>query len=89
MRKINFSTHFNHSLKRLARRKPELIPMIIEKILLFSRHFNHPSLSVHKLTGKLHNNWAFSIEYDLRIIFRYTDDGNIVFIDIGSHDEVY
>jgi addiction module RelE/StbE family toxin len=86
---INQSIHFNRSLKKWARKKPEIIPAIVEKILLFSIDKNTPSLALHKLSGTLKEHWAFSIEYNLRIIFRYTNDGNILFVDIGSHDEVY
>jgi len=35
------------------------------------------------------NMWSFSIEYDARVIFYFTNDGKAVFIDIGTHDEVY
>lgn len=89
MRTINFSTQFNHSLRKLSRKQPEIIAVLLEKVLLFNNEINHPSLKVHKLTGKLKEHWAFSIGYDLRIIFRYTNDGNILFIDIGPHDQVY
>ncbi|HAX78274.1 MAG TPA: hypothetical protein DCY88_21245 [Cyanobacteria bacterium UBA11372] len=47
------------------------------------------SLKTHKLSGKLKEFWSFSIEYDERILFYFTDDGKAVFVDIGSHDEVY
>lgn len=89
MTKISFSADFIRSLKKLSRKQPEAIPSLIEKILLFNNHINHPSLKLHKLSGNLKEHWAFSIDYDLRIIFRYTPDRNILFIDIGSHDEVY
>lgn len=89
MRTINFSLQFNHSLKKLARRQPEIIPVLFEKVLLFNNETNHPSLKLHKLSGKLKEHWSFSIEYNLRIIFRYTRDGNILFVDIGTHDQVY
>ncbi len=87
MRTINFSLQFNHSLKKLSRKQPEIIPVVFEKVLLFNSEIDHPSL--HKLSGKLKEHWSFSIGYDLRIILRYTSDGNILFIDIGTHDQVY
>lgn len=86
---INFSESFAQSIKRIARRQPEIILVLIEKILLFNKDINHPSLKLHKLGGKLKGHWAFSIDYDMRIIFRYTNDGNILFINVGNHDQVY
>jgi mRNA-degrading endonuclease YafQ of YafQ-DinJ toxin-antitoxin module len=48
-------------------------------------------LKTHKLSGKLKNLWSFSVEYDLRVIFFFTKDQpkKAIFIDIGTHDEVY
>ena len=45
----------------------------------------------HKLSGKLKGLWSFSIEYDLRVVFFFTNDKpkKAVFVDMGTHDEVY
>jgi len=52
--------------------------------------FNN-TLRTHKLSGKLKGAWSFSVSYDLRIVFYFTKDKpkKAVFVDIGSHDEVY
>jgi len=48
-------------------------------------------LKTHKLSGKLRNLWSFSLEYDLRVVFYFTKDKpkKAIFVDIGTHDEVY
>ena len=48
-----------------------------------------PRLRTHKLSGELSDLWSFSIAYDVRVVFYFTDDEQAVFVDIGSHDEVY
>lgn len=48
-----------------------------------------PSLRTHKLSGRLKGLWSFSIDYDCRVIFKFMDDGSVLLIDIGNHDEVY
>jgi mRNA-degrading endonuclease YafQ of YafQ-DinJ toxin-antitoxin module len=48
-----------------------------------------PTLKTHKLSGKLRDSWSFSIDYDARVLFYFTEDEKAVFVDIGSHDEVY
>ena len=50
-----------------------------------------PQLKTHKLSGKLKDLWSFSVDYDLRVIFYFTDDNpkKAVFVDIGTHKEVY
>jgi mRNA-degrading endonuclease YafQ of YafQ-DinJ toxin-antitoxin module len=47
-----------------------------------------PLLHTHKLEGELDGYWAFSVDADLRVLFRW--DGDKAFlVNIGSHDEVY
>jgi mRNA-degrading endonuclease YafQ of YafQ-DinJ toxin-antitoxin module len=46
-------------------------------------------LKTHKLSGKLKELWSFSVDYDERILFYFIEDEKAVFVDIGSHDEVY
>ena len=51
--------------------------------------FSSSFIKTHKLSGKLQELWSFSVGYDARVLFYFTDEGNAVFVDIGSHDEVY
>lgn len=45
-------------------------------------------LRTHKLKGDLRDYWAFSVDDDLRVLFRW--DGDVAFlVNIGTHDEVY
>ncbi|MFQ5632984.1 MAG: type II toxin-antitoxin system YafQ family toxin [bacterium] len=46
-------------------------------------------MRTHKLSGKLKGLWSFSIEYDLRIVFYFADESKAIFVDIGTHNEVY
>lgn len=47
-----------------------------------------PLLRTHKLKGELAAYWAFSVDADLRVLFRW--DGDVAFlVNLGTHDEVY
>jgi mRNA-degrading endonuclease YafQ of YafQ-DinJ toxin-antitoxin module len=47
-----------------------------------------PPLRSHKLKGDLRDYWSFTVDNDLRVLFRW--DGDAAFlVNIGSHDEVY
>jgi mRNA interferase YafQ len=47
-----------------------------------------PLLRTHKLKGDLGAYWAFSVDDDLRVLFRW--DGETCFlVAVGTHDEVY
>jgi mRNA-degrading endonuclease YafQ of YafQ-DinJ toxin-antitoxin module len=48
-----------------------------------------PRLRTHKLSGKLKDLWSFTVDYDERVLFYFTEDDQAVFVDVGSHDEVY
>ncbi len=47
-----------------------------------------PLLRTHKLKGDLDGYWAFSVDDDLRVLYRWEDDEAFL-VNIGSHDEVY
>jgi addiction module RelE/StbE family toxin len=78
---INYTATFKRSLKKYK----QFHLVIISKINLFRQNLRDPSLKVHKLSGKLSNMYAFSINYDLRVIFKFEDDKSITFLDIGTH----
>jgi mRNA interferase YafQ len=47
-----------------------------------------PLLRTHRLKGDLAGYWAFSVDDDLRVLFRR--DGDVAFlVNLGTHDEVY
>lgn len=77
-----------NAFKKLTRNKAQLKSKIKEKVNLFRNSPNHPQLKLHKLKGAYGDNWSFSVEDDLRIIFSYIENG-VIFVDIGKHDEVY
>lgn len=54
----------------------------------FAEDPRDPLLRCHKLKGELADYWAFSVDDDLRVLFRW--DGDVAFlVNLGSHDEVY
>ena len=48
-------------------------------------------LKTHKLSGKLKDLWGFSVGFNLRVVFYFTNNKpkKAIFIDIGTHAEVY
>lgn len=47
-----------------------------------------PLLRTHKLKGELDAYWAFSVDDDLRVLFRWEGDEAFL-VNLGSHDHVY
>jgi addiction module RelE/StbE family toxin len=89
MTEIAFSTSFKRSLKKKIKGQKYLEEKFWQKVDLFISDPFDKSLKTHKLSGNLKDLWSFSIEFDIRIIFFFTNDNKAVFVDIGKHDEVY
>lgn len=45
-------------------------------------------LRTHKLKGELDGYWAFSVDDNLRVLFRWAGDEAFL-VHLGTHDEVY
>ncbi len=45
-------------------------------------------LRTHELKGDLDAYWAFSVDGDLRVLFRWAGDEAFL-LNLGTHDEVY
>jgi plasmid maintenance system killer protein len=73
--------------------EPALKEEIKEKIEQFRYPKNHTTLKVHKLHGRLKNTYSFTVNYKIRIVFEYENEGKnkkIAFLlYVGPHDGVY
>jgi addiction module RelE/StbE family toxin len=84
-----WGSSFKRAYKKTIKARPNLRNRIIQCLELFTNNPFHQSLNTHKLSGKMKDLWAFVVEDDCRIVFRFLDDGKVMLIDIGKHDEVY
>jgi mRNA-degrading endonuclease YafQ of YafQ-DinJ toxin-antitoxin module len=89
MVEISFSSSFRRAFKKRIKGNLDLEARFWQKVEQFTIDPFDQSLKTHKLSGKLKELWSFSVEYDERVLFYFAEDGNAVFVDIGSHDEVY
>jgi mRNA-degrading endonuclease YafQ of YafQ-DinJ toxin-antitoxin module len=89
MVEVSFSSSFKRVFKKRIKGNTELETRFWQKLEQFTVNPFNPSLKTHRLSGKLKDFWSFSIDYDARVLFYFTEDEKAVFVDIGSHDEVY
>jgi addiction module RelE/StbE family toxin len=89
MLKISWDSGFKRAYKKKVREDVQLKKEFWEAMELFGRDPFHLGLKTHKLSGKLKGFWAFSVQYDCRVIFRFLNQNEVLLIDIGNHDEVY
>ena len=75
-------------VKNWSRLDSQTQKSVVGKIDLFLENPYLPSLKTHKLSGKLNDFWSFSVSYSLRILFQFSKNSIVEFIDIGGH-EIY
>ncbi|MBI3442762.1 MAG: type II toxin-antitoxin system mRNA interferase toxin, RelE/StbE family [Candidatus Sungbacteria bacterium] len=46
-------------------------------------------LKTHKLQGPRAGEWSYSVDYEYRIVFAFRDREEVIYFDIGTHDELY
>ena len=80
---------FTPRLGRRARKLTALQRALLRAALRrFAVDLRDPVLRSHRLRGELDGYWAFTVDYDLRVLFRR--DGDVAtLVSLGTHDEVY
>lgn len=83
--KIQFHKHFKKSLQK----QPIAIQIRFkEKFRIFEIDQFHYSLNNHALTGKFKGIRSINITGDIRVHYEEAED-IIIFLNIGSHSELY
>lgn len=83
---VKYTVHFESRIKNKLKKSPALGSQIKKQIALLRNDIRHPSLIVHKLTGRLTVEYAFWIEGILRITFLIFDN-YYLYTDMITHDE--
>lgn len=85
---IFYTKQFKKNYKKRFLHKPKQKEKIKTRIDLFLKYRNNPLLNDHALVGTRSKERSFSIGGDIRIIYCELED-KYVFIDIGTHNQVY
>ena len=88
MKSIRTTKKFDKSYKKGIGRNPKLRENYIARVSMFREGERGYPLEDHPLTGKLAGKRAFSVANDIRVIYEEQEDA-LVFLDIGSHNQVY
>lgn len=86
---IAFSSSFKKVFYKTIKNNPDLDELFWGKVDIFIKNPFDKRLRTHKLSGKLKDLWSFSVRFDIRVVFYFEDGEKCVFVDIGTHDEVY
>jgi mRNA-degrading endonuclease YafQ of YafQ-DinJ toxin-antitoxin module len=80
---------FRKAFKRKVRGNKALETRFRTRIAVFQENPFDPRLKTHRLSGQLQGLWSFSVDYDVRVVFSFIEPNRALFVDIGSHEEVY
>ena len=56
---------------------------------LFLQDPSYPLLNNHPLTGDRKGEWSFNVTADWRVIYEFVDFDTVVFLEIGTHSNLY
>jgi mRNA-degrading endonuclease YafQ of YafQ-DinJ toxin-antitoxin module len=88
--KLIFTEQYEKRIRKFIKKHPELLSQYEKTIRLLEVNPHHPSLRLHKLSGKLLDLHSVSINISYRITLELIiTEKEIIPIEIGTHDEVY
>lgn len=83
MPNVFYTSFFLRQFKNLT---PEEKDLLSKSEKMLRQNPFYPKLKTHKLSGKLKEYWSCSVTYKSRIMFKIKKGGDVVLMDIGSHD---
>jgi len=86
---IGFTSQVLKELGKIKKKDKILFSVIQKQLDFFALNQKHPSLRIHKLSGKHKNSWSLTVTDSLRMIYYIENGGKVVFCDIGTHGQVY
>jgi addiction module RelE/StbE family toxin len=80
---VSFKPSFIREVNKLEK---SLIDEVLYKINILKNSTDYTELKIHKLHGKMKDRWSFSVNYKIRIVFKYESKKELVLLAIGDHD---
>ena len=88
--RLVFTESYNKRASKWLAKHTALRDQYLKTLQLMELNINHPSLRLHKLSGRLNGLSSVSINVSYRITLELIiQDKDIIMINIGAHDEVY
>ena len=83
--RLTASSRFLREARKLSEPQSAMLRAAMRR---FAVDPKDPLLRTHKLKGDLAAYWAFSVDDDLRVLFRWEGEEAFL-VNLGSHDQVY
>jgi mRNA-degrading endonuclease YafQ of YafQ-DinJ toxin-antitoxin module len=88
--RLIFPESYLQRARKFFRRHPELRRQYQKTLELLELNPHHPSLRLHKLEGRFQGLSSVSINMSYRIVIEMiVREHEIIFVNVGTHDQVY
>ncbi len=88
--RVIYTKSYLRRATKFAKRHPDLLAQYEKALKLLGLNPFHPSLRLHRLSGSLSDLHSIAINISYRITLEFLiEDGKIILVNVGSHDEVY
>jgi proteic killer suppression protein len=85
-----YTEKFEKRAIRFLKQHPDVKQKYLKTLQLLELNPQHPSLRLHRLSGKLKAYHSASIDMFYRITLEFEIHENmIILVDVGAHDDVY
>lgn len=75
-------------IRKARKLKEPQATMLRAALRRFAADAQDALLRTHELKGELDGYWAFTVDADLRVLFRWEGDSAFL-VNLGTHDQVY
>lgn len=83
--RLTASSRFLRKSRKLTEPQASMLRAALRR---FAADPKDPLLRTYKLKGDLEGYWTFSVDADLRVLFRWVGDEAFL-VNLGTHDQVY
>lgn len=87
--KIVFHKDFKKSYRKRIKPHRNLKRQFEKRFSLFIENPNDPKLKNHSLHGDMEGYFSFSITGDIRVVYQRISSNYVIFLDIGTHNQIY
>ena len=87
--RITFSPSFKKAYSKRIKNNKKLVFVVTKRIEQFKTDPDCLQLHNHQLVGSMKGLFSFSVNGDMRIIYEWINKETVLFLDIGSHNQVY
>lgn len=89
MIEITFHKNFKKNYEKRIKNNSKLTDLFRKRTEQFIVDPECRYLHNHKLIGDLKDCFSFSVSGDVRVVYCWIEKDKVLFLDIGSHNQVY